>query len=380
MRGSWSTQMARMVCATLVAGVLTGLPGQAADAADLVPITQRGIAAVALEHVSTDTTRREAAPLTRWDPKGTLGADLYYHGDAVNDGDLLRTSISPLVRDLGCGGSPHCVVLAPGDERVILRWNVENPHIEPGLVLVTAEHGGEVTSAVSIGPAISQDPRDLDLEIPVTTLVDIATDPRLRLLTSQEVVDAGAALPDWLGGEPDPDAWDRVPQTDLGQIAAMVIARGGRSYLHDPGVSPLKTSFGAGTIGGRVERRWFAPVDPSVLDVLAAPQAPGWLTGRPCVTGRYAHHCQRFGSATGPLFLMWRPARGDDPGVVWGVQVRADSVVALRIQGRRIPTAAAKVERRVDWPGLVRPVLRSTLVGLTTEKRVVDFDLSVLGG
>jgi hypothetical protein len=377
---SWSTRTARLVGATLVAGLVTGVPGGAAQATDLVPITQRAIASVVLEHAPTDTTRREAAPITRFDPKGALGADLRYHGDAVNDGDLLRTSITPAGVDLACGGSPHCVVLADGAERVTLRWNVEDPGVEPGMVLVTAEHGTEFTAVIYSCPGIAHDPRTLPLEIPVQTLVDIATDPRLRLLTTQEVVDAGAAVTDWLGGEPDPDAWDRVPQTDLGQIAGMLIDHGGYAYYRGPRVSPLKERFGPDAVGGRVDRRWLAPADPSVLDLVAAPTVPSWLTDRPCATGAYAAHCVRFSHARGPVFLMWRPARGSHRGVVWAVQLRAGSVVAMRTSGRRVPVSAAAVKAKIAWWGLVRPTVRSPLVGMTTEKRVVDFDLGLLGG
>ncbi len=248
------------------------------------------------------------------------------------------------------------------------------------MVSVSAEHGTEVTGVVYAGPTIQGDPREHPPEITVDTIVAIATDPRLRLMTSQEVVDAGAAVTDWSGVDPDPHAYDVVPQTDLGQVAAMLLLHGGYASYHDPQPSPLRSRFGPGAIGGRVVRRGVTPADPSRLDILAAPQLPTWLGARPCRTGVFARHCARLEDPHGPVFVMWHPARGDRRGVVWVVQVRPSVVVGLRTVGRRVPPLLDEVLDQVTWRGETRALVRCGLVGLTTQKRVLDFDLGQLGG
>jgi hypothetical protein len=44
------------------------------------PLTSRAVAAVMLDHVSDDTTRREATYVDEHSPKGLVGADFRYHG------------------------------------------------------------------------------------------------------------------------------------------------------------------------------------------------------------------------------------------------------------------------------------------------------------
>src|ERR671910_836763 len=67
----------------------------AADPGGDAPITQRAIAAVALEHLPDDTSRREATYTDEEEPSGALGADLRYGGDGESDGSLLRVFIAP---------------------------------------------------------------------------------------------------------------------------------------------------------------------------------------------------------------------------------------------------------------------------------------------
>ena len=52
------------------------------------------------------------------------------------------------------------------------------------------------------GPAITGDPRDIDLPVPVDTLVVIVTDPRVAPTTSQAAVDSGTDIDYWLDGNP----------------------------------------------------------------------------------------------------------------------------------------------------------------------------------
>jgi hypothetical protein len=65
------------------------------------------------------------------------------------------------------------------------------------LVTVTK---GEVTVLVfQAGPAITDDPRELDLPISVEDMFAIAEDPRVGLTTSREAVEAGADATYWQG-------------------------------------------------------------------------------------------------------------------------------------------------------------------------------------
>jgi hypothetical protein len=341
----------------------------------LVPITQRGIAAVALDYAPAETSSRAATYTDQRHRPGTLGADFRYHAGGDSDGDLLRTVVMPARADFSCPPGSHCMQLFHGQpEPVFLYWQKLAPEEDPGIVYVVANHDGEQTASLYSGPDITANPLKLDLEIPVDVLVDIVTDPRLRLQTTQDVVDAGVALTGWSGGEPDPYSYQRVPQTDIGQVNGWLIYLRGLRHYANLAPSPLKSGFAPDTIGGRVERTEVTGIDPSMIDVLATQQPPAWLAEDPCARPRFAGHCSQTRGKRGPIVLMWRPASSAGNGVVWAAQLRETEVVAFRFVGGPIPSAQGEVEKAIRWRG-VRYALASRRLGMRTYKMVVDFEL-----
>lgn len=80
------------------------------------------------------------------------------------------------------------------DRLGVLLWEDEE---DPGVFYVIAEKGESAALLFYAGPRITGDPRELDLPIPVETLFDIATDPRVDVTTSQEALEAGDELSSW---------------------------------------------------------------------------------------------------------------------------------------------------------------------------------------
>ena len=169
------------------------------------PITQRAIAAVALDHLPHDTTTREATYTDKGDPEGALGADLRYDGDGEDDGGLLRVFISPKVEKDPCGNEylDGCTKQGVDGKAVVLRWTEEEPEEDPGQIeIVAVRHGAQITVTWS-GDIVKGDPRKQDLAISIDQMTAVALDQRLRLTTSRHVIDAGEQLEHWDGGEPE---------------------------------------------------------------------------------------------------------------------------------------------------------------------------------
>lgn len=199
--------MRAVVAGGLVAALLVGCaaPHELPPAADRVPITQRAIAAIALQHLPDDTTSRRAMYTDRTYPRGTLGADLRYGGGGEADGDLVRVGLAPGAPEIDSCKPSECAELETEVEglTLTLRWQEEIPESDPGVVSVLAQRKVEHAYAYQAGHKITGDPRDLDLPISVDQMVAIVEDPWLRLETSPEAIEAGEELDDWEGGEPE---------------------------------------------------------------------------------------------------------------------------------------------------------------------------------
>ncbi len=335
---------------------------------ELVPITQRAIAAVALEHLPTDTTGRSAMYTHQRHPDGLLGADLRYHGDGEYDGDLVRVSVGPR-HPASCSRFSHCATLSsPPNTTTTLVWQTEVPEEDPGIYYVVHRRGDQQVIAYASGPAITTDPRQLSLEISVDMLVSVAQDPRLTLLTTQAVVDAGAALADWEGGEPDPLALTIVPSSDRALAAAYLLSRGAYSEFKLIRPSPLKGRFGRGTLGARltVKNHIYGG---GTYDVLAVPRPPSWLRN-PCKQ-RFAGHCVTFDVERGKVRFAWRPSRPGKPGETWAIHRRSAETVAIRTSGYRVPANRIDAMDESDWWSMRRSITRRTL-GLTTTKETTE--------
>jgi hypothetical protein len=335
--------MARRTAVALVLGLVamagvtacgtrssTGKPSEG----DRVPITSRAIAAVMLDHISGDTSRREATYVDETSPRDYVGADFRYHGDGESDGDLVRVTLQH-ARSLPACERERCTELRGGAQ---LRWELRVPEEDPGIVALSLEREGTLVTALVSGPDINRDPRTMELQPSVNALTDLVSDPRLRLRTSPQAVADGRQVTDWSGGERQPGELDEVPNDDQTVITGFIFGwEDGWRYV---GPSPLKRLLGRGAIGGRVTvSKELQPVGPGTVDALAAPQPPVWLTR--CLAG---YTCW----SRGAMHFVWKPANGSDPGDAFLVHVARSGETAVlhtkgryRLSQRRQPAMAA---------------------------------------
>lgn len=363
--------MRRLGPALLTCVLLAGCGDEAAplDGDGDVPITQRAIAAMTLEHAPEDTTSREATYTDRQDPDGALGADLRYDGDGEYDGDLLRVFVAPRQSENPCGDDEEgrCDSREVDGGTLTLAWDVVEPEEDPGYVSVVLQRDEETVSVLWAGDTIEGDPRDQELRIPVETLEEIAQDERISLTTSRAVVDAGEELDAWEGGEPDPHAHDRVPSTDEAIGKAYWMHTGGYSSYHDLRPSPLREELGPDAVGARFEREsWGRDYPALTVDVLAGAR-PDWLGEDVCATPRFAGHCME---ASRGRHLAWVPGPSGT-GEVWAIGERPDELVAIRYADLDVPERRTGVERVAEW-WLLKGLLSDRRIGLTTQKQVLD--------
>jgi hypothetical protein len=346
-------------------GADTGSPGD-------VPITQRAIAAVALDHVPDDTTSRGASSTTDDDAKGSVGADLRYGGDDETQGDLLSVRVSPATEKKPCPDEvlDGCVERQVDGGTLVLTWQEEEPEEDPGQVTVSLRRADATISAGWSGDVITGDPRKQDLTISVAAMEDLVQDERLGLTTSQATIDEGKALDDWDGGEPDPDADERVPSTDDSLISAYWSARGGYGAFGDRQPSPLKDELGAGAVGARFSAEKDTDAPARTIDVLAAPRPPDWLADDPCATERFAGHCV---AESKDRYFAWVPGAADAGGEVWMFAIRQGAFVAVRTSGFAVPQDEDAARVQSDWYFVDSFLLRDT-VGLETDREMLDMD------
>lgn len=357
----------------ITALLLVGISGETsgAEPAD-VPLTQRGMAAIALDYLPSDYSHVGASYIDRRHPVGFRGADFRYHADGEDDGDLLAVEAWPTRKPQDCGDDARCVALGDDDgDPVYLNWAVVEPEEDPGLVAVWVNHPGVTMLALYAGPDITRDPRTMDLPISVEAMRALVTDDRLRLMTTQEVVDAGRSVPRWRGSQPDPYSYQRLPQTDVGQAYALPVAWGSLGRWADARRSPVRHRFGPDAVGGRVVHLRGWAMDPTTIDAVAARRTPDFLR-RPCHRDRFAGHCVRTGPRQRPIHFLWRPAHGAKPGVVWVTQRRDRVTVALRLVGGPVPERRKAAMRASGFHDWLRYAIRDRGLGLVTDKRVLD--------
>ena len=324
------------------------------------PLTSRAVAAVMLDHLSDDTTSRQATYIDEHSPKGLVGADFRYNGDGESDGDLVEVTVRPGKLE-ACESDENCADLGDG---VVLEWDEVVPEEDPGIVLIRRQSGDEVVSALVAGPTITADPRDLDLNPSVSTLTELVQDSRLRLTTDGDTLAAGEDVSDWEGGEVDPATLEKVPNDDATVVVGWIWGYGDAWRYEGP--SPLKDVFGKDAIGGRVRVTGeMGPLTSGFLDALAAPRPPAWLE-KGCLPG---YQCE----ARGELHLVWRPADGDDPGDAYVVHVRrGGETVAFHSEGNRLGTrfgAASGAAGLYFWgPDLTDTEYNELAISLTTTR------------
>ena len=131
--------------------------------ADRVPLTDRAVAAIALDHVPADPSSVTETFLDGQDPDGTVAAELRYpNDDAQSDGDLVRVAVHPGRPQLRlCPDWGECVELDTDvvGARLYLLWEEEAPEEDPGVVSVHLVRDGEASYATQSGELITGDPR-----------------------------------------------------------------------------------------------------------------------------------------------------------------------------------------------------------------------------
>ena len=132
-----------------------------------------------------------------------------------------------------------------------------------------------------------------------------------------------------------------MPSTDQSLLNAYLSFHGGYSSYSDFGTSPLKSEWGEGAVGGRMQFEGFGYTPSATIDVLASATGPEWLRAAdPCAA--YAGECADEGKGR---FLAWTP--GPD-GEVWHVSVRDADVVGVRY-AFDVPLRQRQVDTATEW-------------------------------
>ncbi|WP_408897791.1 hypothetical protein ACJ5H2_01470 [Nocardioides sp. R1-1] len=187
------TAAALATAALVAAPSVSGCSGPDGTAADGEPITPAAIAAVTREHVALEPTAVSA-----WDVLGReigdpgTGAQLDLAEVSLAVG-VAPTSDSPLV----CADESFfdaCVATTIGGHDVTLGWQELEPEEDPGVVYVIDRREEEDVLVRVSGPSVTGDPRTLDLGVTLETLAAVATDRRLSLTTTPDVLDLGDSV------------------------------------------------------------------------------------------------------------------------------------------------------------------------------------------
>ena len=183
-----------MVC-VLLAGCGAGdteVPGDE-------PITPSAIAAIVQEHVHGEPRRiAESEVLARELGDQSTGVWLEYADVSLTVG-VAPTSTSPLV----CATAAffdECVTDSVDGHEVTIAWQELEPEEDPGVVFVIDRRQEEDVLVKVSGASVTDDPRDLDLGVPLADLAALVADPRLSLTTTRSVVELGADVEIEQGG------------------------------------------------------------------------------------------------------------------------------------------------------------------------------------
>jgi hypothetical protein len=175
-----------MVC-VLLGGCGAGNDAVPADE----PITPAAIAAIVQEHVDLEPRRiAESEVLARELGDQSTGAWLEYPDVSLTVG-VAPTSTSPLV----CATAAffdECVADSVDGHEVTIAWQQLEPEEDPGVVYVIDRREEEDVLVSVSGASVTDDPRDLDLGVPLADLAALVDDARLSLTTTRHVVELGA--------------------------------------------------------------------------------------------------------------------------------------------------------------------------------------------
>ena len=172
---------------------LVGCGSDAVPVAGDEPITPEVIAAITQEHVDLEPRRIAANAVFAENLGVEAPAAWLEYPDVSLTVTVAPTSDSPLV----CAVPTlfdHCVEDSVDGHDVTVAWQELEPEEDPGVVYVIDRRAGEDIAVKVSGASITDDPRTLDLGVPLSDLAALATDQRLSLTTSQAVVDLGGDL------------------------------------------------------------------------------------------------------------------------------------------------------------------------------------------
>ncbi len=180
-----------MVVVTAACVLLAGCRGSDDPGVGDEPITPAAIAAVVQGYVDLEPSRiSEWGVFTRELGDESPGAQLEY-ADVSLAVVIAPTSDSPLVCAVPTFFD-ECVNESVDSHDVTIAWQELEPEEDPGVVYVIERREGEDVAVQVTGASITEDPRDLNLGVPLADLVALVTDPRLSLTTSRRVIDLGA--------------------------------------------------------------------------------------------------------------------------------------------------------------------------------------------
>ena len=195
--------------AVLAAALLAGCgsatqSGGSSPTGGIEPLTPRALAAVVTEHTGTPSSAAAGRDMDEAGKGVVAEVELRYGADGESDGDLLAVGVgtdfekgigdcASLARTESYAG---CVGTADG----MVFWEAEAPGEDPGVVYVLASKADTDVLFFYSGPAITGDPRELDMPISVADLFAIAADPRVDVTTSRDAIEAGNDIEFWDGG------------------------------------------------------------------------------------------------------------------------------------------------------------------------------------
>ena len=165
------------------------------------PSADRALAVIAAEHLGKPS-RAQVEEDPYWLEHPIAAAAVRYPVPS-EDGDLVTvqvgTGLNPRM-DTSCKPvRPRGGCFTVGGAQVT--WWDDIPQEDPGGIGIVAPRQGGVHVLVTYsGTAITGDPRNLDLSVPLDGLIALARDERLDRTTTQAAVDAGEKVDYWTFG------------------------------------------------------------------------------------------------------------------------------------------------------------------------------------
>ncbi len=163
------------------------------------PITPAAIAAIAQEHVDLEPSRIAESDVFAPELGDQSTAAWLQYADVSLTVVVAPSSNSPLV----CAEPTffdECVADSVEGHDVTIAWQELEPEEDPGVVYLIDRRAREDVAVRVTGASITDDPRDLDLGVPLANLAALVADPRLSLTTSQPVIELGADVEIEQGG------------------------------------------------------------------------------------------------------------------------------------------------------------------------------------